>query len=151
MVIPFRCGFYSLAGNVESSEQDYEILWRLGNWNITQNDPKQREFDGQNYRENNFEFYHYHALRSIKRMEEQNAKFAAKSARNVVIEILKLVSSECAQNIYKYITWLQMIQQIDDFCLVSLFCILTVSNSFSLFDKNLNLYVESMRICNGSI
>ncbi|XP_037926339.1 serine/threonine-protein kinase ATM isoform X2 [Hermetia illucens] len=113
-----QCGFYSLAGNVESSEQDYEILWRLGNWNITQNDPKQREFDGQNYRENNFEFYHYHALRSIKRMEEQNAKFAAESARNVVIEILKLVSSECAQNIYKYITWLQMIQQIDDFCLL---------------------------------
>lgn len=107
----------------QSSEPDYEIFWRLGQWDAL-TDPKQQQQQRPLRArtsfnlEQEFNRHHFMALRSISQREEENSLSAIDLAYSCVRDILQEISVECLQSVYKYLTWLCSLQQAEDFCQV---------------------------------
>ncbi|XP_055910182.1 serine/threonine-protein kinase ATM [Eupeodes corollae] len=93
---------------------DYECCWRLGQWDTAVD--TNSKIVNLNDLEFEFEKNHFNALKSIFNREEVNCMSAIDKARQAIVSILKEISIECLQNIYKYLTYLQMLQQAEDFC-----------------------------------
>ncbi|KAH8295345.1 hypothetical protein KR018_010145 [Drosophila ironensis] len=120
----------------KNSEPDYEIFWRLGQWDslhdLQQQQPKPRT---KLNLEQEFKRNHYRALRSISQREEENSLSAIDSAYQCVREILQENSVECLQSVYKYLTWLCSLQQAEDFCEIQFGAQLNVKHMSSIFKK----------------
>ncbi|XP_041674601.1 serine/threonine-protein kinase ATM [Drosophila eugracilis] len=103
----------------QNTEPDYEIFWRLGEWDSL-TDPKYRQIQASVKTsfnlEQEFKRHHFLALRSIGQREEENSLSAIDMAYNCVRDILMENSVECLQSVYKYLTWLCSLQQSEDFC-----------------------------------
>ncbi|KAM7347211.1 serine/threonine-protein kinase tefu isoform 2-T3 [Cochliomyia hominivorax] len=112
-----RNGMFNLASsNTQNSSIDYEICWRLCRWDtIVEGHSK---VDTLNDMEYEFEKHHFNALKCLYNKEENNTLAAITKSRHCVLNILKEISVECLQSVYKYMTWLQMLQQSEDFCLI---------------------------------
>lgn len=91
-----------------STESQYECAWRLSQWDI---DDKKDEIPLLN----NYEKAKYVALKSLHETDESSFNQAIAIARNVVIESLRHVSLESSQNLYKVLTQLQSLQEVEDF------------------------------------
>ncbi|KAH8396072.1 hypothetical protein KR222_002674 [Zaprionus bogoriensis] len=96
----------------QQQQVDYEILWRLGQWD-EQVDVQPRAAGNM---ELQFQRNHYMALKSISNREEENTLSAIGNAYDCVLDILRDISVECLQTVYKYMTWLGTLQQAEDFC-----------------------------------
>jgi len=108
----------------QNVEPDYEIFWRLGQWDSL-TDPKHQQIQtgvrtSLNL-EQEFKRHHFVALKSIGQREEENSLSAIDMAYSCVRDILMEISMECLQSVYKYLTWLCSLQQAEDFCQVKVF------------------------------
>ncbi|XP_036340144.1 serine/threonine-protein kinase ATM isoform X1 [Rhagoletis pomonella] len=114
-----RNGILSLSDlgnkNIDNSN-DYEVCWRLCQWDVPveghlkvniENDPDLE-----------FEKHHFNALKCLYNREQQNCLAAIENSRQCVINSLMGISTECLQSVYKYLTWLHVLQQTEDFCQV---------------------------------
>ncbi|XP_065364298.1 serine/threonine-protein kinase ATM isoform X2 [Calliphora vicina] len=112
-----RNGMFNLVNaNVDKSCVDYEICWRLCRWDtVVEGHSK---VDTLNDMEYEFEKHNFNALKCLYNKEENNALAAITKSRHCVLNILKEISVECLQSVYKYMTWLQLLQQSEDFCLI---------------------------------
>ncbi|XP_020814150.1 serine/threonine-protein kinase ATM [Drosophila serrata] len=123
----------------QSTEPDYEIFWRLGQWDLL-TDSKQQQLQQLGTRtsfnfEQEFTRHHFVALRSISQREEENSLSAIDMAYNCVRDILQEISVECLQSVYKYLTWLCSLQQAEDFCQIQFGTQLPPSHMNQLFRK----------------
>ncbi|BFF89361.1 serine/threonine-protein kinase ATM [Drosophila madeirensis] len=113
-------GGWSLAKlQQQQQEPDYEIFWRLGQWDSpTDQQPQQlKPIGGATINlEQEFKRHHFVALKSIGQREEENSLSAIESGYQCVRRILQDNSMECLQSVYKYLTWLCTLQQAEDFC-----------------------------------
>lgn len=112
-------GLYSFANVLTQkvNEVNYECAWRLGDWSVIE---RMSECDTQKH--NSFdecEKYHYLALKCLNGKDESGVKVNVERARLQIIRRIKLSSYECTRNIYKILTSLQLLQQIEEFCDVS--------------------------------
>ncbi|KAH8369440.1 hypothetical protein KR009_011024 [Drosophila setifemur] len=98
-------------------EPDYEIFWRLGQWDSL-TDPQPMKARTKLNLEQEFKRHHFVALRSIGQREEENSLSAIDIAYRFVGDIIQEISVECLQSVYKYVTWLCSLQQAEDFCQV---------------------------------
>lgn len=109
-----RNGMLNFAGS--SDNVDYEICWRLCRWDtVVEGHSKVNTLNDMEYE---FEKHHFNALKCLHNKEENNALAAIDKSRHCVLNILKEISVECLQSVYKYLTWLQILQQSEDFCSV---------------------------------
>ncbi|XP_026850238.1 serine/threonine-protein kinase ATM [Drosophila persimilis] len=111
-------GLWSFA-KLQQQEPDYEIFWRLGQWDMpSDQQPQQlKHSTGATINlEQEFKRHHFVALRSIGQREEENTLSAIGSGYECVRRILQDNSMECLQSVYKYLTWLCTLQQAEDFC-----------------------------------
>lgn len=96
-----------------SSEMEYNCAWRLGDWNLL--------VDGDDLADvGSFEKQHFLAMKCLKIKDELGAVSAIKLARQSIIDYFKHASFECTNNIYSKMMCLTLVQQIEDFCEVSL-------------------------------
>lgn len=112
-------GLYSFANVLmqKANEINYECAWRLGDWNIVE---RLGESDRQgNHVADECEKYHFLALKCLKGKDESGVKVNVENARLQIIRRIKLSSYECTRNIYKNLTALHLLQQIEEFCDVS--------------------------------
>lgn len=114
-----RNGVLSLANLFKPARQiDYETSWKLCQWDtIVEGHSK---INTLNDMEHEFEKHHFNALKCIYNREEVNSLAAITNARNCVISILKEISVECLQSVYKYLTCLHLLEQAEEFCQVLL-------------------------------
>ncbi|XP_022209922.2 serine/threonine-protein kinase ATM [Drosophila obscura] len=103
----------------QEQEPDYEIFWRLGQWDTPtdqQPQPLKPSAGATINLEQQFKRHHFVALKSIGQREEENTLSAIESGYQCVRRILQDNSMECLQSVYKYLTWLCTLQQAEDFC-----------------------------------
>ncbi|XP_005181014.2 serine/threonine-protein kinase ATM [Musca domestica] len=114
-----RNGMLNLAcSSADNRKQnvDYEICWRLCRWDtVVEGHSKVNTLNDMEYE---FEKHHFNALKCLNNKEENNTLAAIEKSRHCVLNILKEISVECLQSVYKYLTWLQLLQQCEDFCLI---------------------------------
>ncbi|XP_052835760.1 LOW QUALITY PROTEIN: serine/threonine-protein kinase ATM [Drosophila gunungcola] len=122
----------------QNMEPDYEILWRLGQWDSL-SDPKQQQVGSRGSAslnlEQEFKRHHFMALRSIGQREEENSLSAIDMAYSCVRDILQEISMECLQSVYKYLTWLCSLQQAEDFCQIQFGTQMAPGQMTQLFGK----------------
>lgn len=113
-----QAGLYGLANKLSQAtySTNYECAWRLGDWSVLNTGASVQYFDRQL---NDFEKYHYFALKSLQQKDEIAVKFNIENGMNEIIKGLKSSSYECTKNIYKDLMKLHMLQQIEEFCDVS--------------------------------
>ncbi|XP_023036036.1 serine/threonine-protein kinase ATM [Drosophila willistoni] len=121
----------------QGTERDYEIFWRLGQWNeLVDHQNSLGDIGRASVNlEQEFKKYHYLALKSINNREEENSRSAIGSAYQCVVDILQDISMECLQIVYKYMTWLCTLTQAEDFCQIQFATQLSTSNLGQLFNK----------------
>lgn len=114
-----RNGMLSLAKSamdpIGNSEIDYEVYWRLCSWDTAIEDHSTNNLLSINY-EAEFQKNHYNALKCIANREENNSLAAIERARQAIASTLQGISIECLQSLYKYLSWMELLQQADDFC-----------------------------------
>lgn len=98
----------------------YECAWRLGDWNVVDDFITDR-FIGLDPK-TDFDKRHYFALKSFNLKDEIGTKLFIRRAREALIIFLRQSSIECTKNVYKHLTSLHLLQQIEDFCDVSIKC-----------------------------
>lgn len=112
-------GLYSFANVLmqKANEINYECAWRLGDWSVIErmSDSGPQKNNGAD----ECEKYHYLALKCLNGKDESGVKVNVERARIQIIQRIKLSSYECTRNIYKDLTSLQLLQQIEEFCDVS--------------------------------
>lgn len=108
----------NLLPNTSGSEK-YDCAWRLGDWSIL--DDGATMHTGKMSRTLEFEKHHYFALSCLKAKDAAGTKLAVRSARDSLIKFFKQSSFECTKNLYKSLVSLHLLQQIEEFCDVSLF------------------------------
>lgn len=115
-----QAGLYGLANKLSQATDstNYECAWRLGDWSILDAGASAEGVDN-NRQTNDFEKYHYFALKSLQQKDEIAVRFNIENGLNEIIKGLKSTSYECTKNIYKDLMKLHMLQQIDEFCDVS--------------------------------
>ncbi|KAL5275475.1 ATM family protein [Megaselia abdita] len=96
---------------LSSNKKDYEVYWQLGNWGITDDIN-----DHPVSLEESFQKNHYLALQAIYKKEDSVALNCLSSAREAIISIIKEVSTECVDTIFKLLSKLELIEQAQDFC-----------------------------------
>lgn len=115
-------GLYSIANVLmqKSNDVDYECLWRLGDWSATEctNESGQTKRP-INVVQDECEKYHYFALKCLNNKDESGVNVFVDKARQQIIRRITLSSYECTRNIYKDLTALRLLQQIEEFCDVS--------------------------------
>lgn len=112
-------GLYSFANVLmqQANKVNYECAWRLGDWNVVE-----RMSEGDQHTSHvvdECEKYHYLALKYLNGKDESGVKVNLEKARYQIIGRIKLSSFECTRNIYKNLTSLQLLQQIEEFSDVS--------------------------------
>ncbi|XP_039495619.1 serine/threonine-protein kinase ATM [Drosophila santomea] len=102
----------------QNIEPDYEIFWRLGQWDSLTDAKHQQNMTVRTSLnlEQEYKRHHFVALRSIGQREEENSLSAIEMAYSCVRDILMEISVECLQSVYKYLTWLCSLQQAEEFC-----------------------------------
>ncbi|XP_014097138.2 serine/threonine-protein kinase ATM [Bactrocera oleae] len=127
-----RNGILCLAdlGNKDTADSvDYEVCWRLCQWDTpveghlkvnVENDP-----------ELEFKKHHFNSLKCLYNREQHNCLAAIANARQCVINSLMGISTECLQSVYKYLTWLHILQQTEDFCQVQFVSEVDIKSIFS--------------------
>ncbi|KAH8386431.1 hypothetical protein KR093_000425 [Drosophila rubida] len=114
---------------------DYEILWRLTQWDEPVDaQPRERSHTTNNL-ELEFNKQHYLALKSINNREEENTTLAINNAYDCIREVLRDISVECLQSVYKYMTWLSTLQQAEDFAKIQFCPTLSSEQIKETFDK----------------
>lgn len=131
-----NCGLYNLASlsmKNENLDTMYECAWRLSNWDSL-NEPKS-EVDTLN----EYEKYHYLALKAFHENDSMSINQAIAHARKLVIQSLSHASLESSKNLYRPLTQLQSLQEIENF--------VEAQNDFSVTDllDKLKKYVEINR------
>lgn len=113
-------GLYSFAHILMQKTNDinYECAWRLGDWSVVERE-SERGQQKNNEIADECDKFHYFALKCLNRKDESGVKVNIEKARNQVIRRIKLSSYECTRNIYKNLTSLHLLQQIEEFCDVS--------------------------------
>uniref|UniRef100_A0A1B0BG36 Serine/threonine-protein kinase ATM n=1 Tax=Glossina palpalis gambiensis TaxID=67801 RepID=A0A1B0BG36_9MUSC len=130
-------GVLDLADAISSDRKvDYEICWRLCRWDTAVEGHSR--VNTLNDIEEEFQKHHFNSLKCIYYREENNSLAAIKKARDCILSILKEISVECLQSVYKYLTWLQMLQQTDDFCLIQFFKSSSVNQTFEKWQMEAN-------------
>lgn len=119
-----KAGLYNLANkltNGGNSAANYECAWRLADWNIIEGGGAESAVNPQN-NDLALEFNksHYFALKNLNKKDQIGVKINVENAFNAVIKMFKQSSYECTKNIYKNLMMLHLLQQIDEFCCVSL-------------------------------
>lgn len=113
-------GLYNFANVLmqKSNRVDYECAWRLGDWNAVE------QMSENSQQMNNVidecEKYHYFALKCLNGKDESGVKGNVERARQEIMRAIKVSSYECTRNIYKNLTSLHLLQQIEEFCDVSI-------------------------------
>lgn len=97
---------------------DYEVYWRLCCWDIPIDDHSTRNFNTNLDFESEFQKHHYNALKSIANREKNNSLAAIERARQCILFTVQSISIECLQSVYKYLSWMELLQQADDFCII---------------------------------
>uniref|UniRef100_A0A0K8UL82 Serine/threonine-protein kinase ATM n=1 Tax=Bactrocera latifrons TaxID=174628 RepID=A0A0K8UL82_BACLA len=125
-------------GNKDTANSvDYEVCWRLCQWDTpveghlkvnVENDP-----------ESEFKKHHFNALKCLYNREQHNCLAAIANARQCVIYNLMGISTECLQSVYKYLTWLHILQQTEDFCQVQFISDVDIKSIFSKWQLQNNL------------
>lgn len=125
-------GLYGLSNNMMAatntgSRFHYECLWRLSDWSAVEDcnvSAATAAVAGSTPDDllQTFEKEHYHALRCLHIKDELGVTAAITNARHAIVGFLKHASLECANNIYRHLTELTKIQQIEDFCKVRFWC-----------------------------
>ncbi|GLV35047.1 telomere fusion [Carabus blaptoides fortunei] len=87
----------------------YECAWRLGRWDIT--DSPQSESKSI---VNNYEKYHYFALKSLYEADNVSMNQCIEQARICVIQSLSHASLESSKSLYKPLSDLQLLQEIEN-------------------------------------
>lgn len=125
-------GLYGLANKLYQANdvhERYECGWRLGDWSILNAGATIQCADREI---NEFEKYHYFALKSLQQKDEIAVRFNIENGINEIIKGLKSSSYECTKNIYKDLMKLHMLQQIEEFCDVSSYLLRPISNCISI-------------------
>ncbi|KAM8719535.1 hypothetical protein ACLKA7_005726 [Drosophila subpalustris] len=131
-------GMLSLANLLQqrrdcNEELDYEILWRLGQWDELAE--SQQKLNTSKDMEREFNKQHYLALKSITNREEENTVSAIRNAYHCVMGVLRDISVECLQSVYKYMTWLCTLQQAEDFTQIQFGIQLSTTEIDEIFNK----------------
>lgn len=110
-----QAGLYGLANKLSQATDstNYECAWRLSDWSILNASAPAQCGDLES---NDFEKYHYFALKSLQQKDEIAVRFNIENGINEIIKRLKSSSYECTKNIYKDLMKLHMLQQIEEFC-----------------------------------
>ncbi|XP_062138082.1 serine/threonine-protein kinase ATM [Drosophila sulfurigaster albostrigata] len=118
------------------NQLDYEILWRLTQWDepVDVQRRNSRSITTNNL-ELEFSKQHYLALKSINNREEENTMSAINNAYDCIREVLRGISVECLQSVYKYMTWLSTLQQAEDFAKIQFCPTLSSEQIKETFDK----------------
>lgn len=119
------------AKNSSNSTVHYECLWRLSDWSAVEGCATSASATKTSSGEliaatpddflQIFEKEHYQALRCLYIKDELGVSAAITNARCAIIGFLKHASLECTNSIYRHLTDLTKIQQIEDFCKVCYF------------------------------
>lgn len=114
-----QSGLHYLANRLSqtSGTQNYECAWRLGDWSILDEDGPRPTSNISPAVE--FQKYHYFALKFLNTKNANGTKTAVRCARETLIKFFKQSSFECSNNLYKSLLSLHLLQQIDEFCDVS--------------------------------
>ncbi|CAO1305967.1 unnamed protein product [Diamesa serratosioi] len=97
----------------------YECLWRLCDWNVlTDADTERKPTKTVDFKVE-FEKYHYSSLKCLKNNDELGCKITVDKARKSILQMLKEESLECTQNIYKFMRMSQLLQQVEDFSIIT--------------------------------
>ncbi|KAK0178060.1 hypothetical protein PV328_002041 [Microctonus aethiopoides] len=109
--------FISTVKDVENvTEYVYETAWRLSDWNIISNrQPSTIEHaDLFNIINNNdYDFYHYQALKYLHANDNVAVKESIDMARASIIKSLRNASLECSQTLYPKLLKLQMLRELE--------------------------------------
>uniref|UniRef100_A0A1A9WKS3 Serine/threonine-protein kinase ATM n=1 Tax=Glossina brevipalpis TaxID=37001 RepID=A0A1A9WKS3_9MUSC len=132
-----RNGVLEFADAISSNRKvDYEICWRLCRWDTVVEGHSR--VNTLNDIEEEFQKHHFNSLKCLYNREENSSLAAIKKSRDCVFSILKEISIECLQCVYKYLTWLQMLQQTDDFCMIQFFRSASVNDIFKKWQMEAN-------------
>ncbi|XP_031619505.1 serine/threonine-protein kinase ATM [Contarinia nasturtii] len=111
-----EAGLYNLANklNMSNNSRNYECAWRLQDWGIAEGSADHSCTTNQDPT-NEFDKYHYFALKSVQQRDQIGTKINVKRAFEGVIKMFKQSSYECTKNIYKNLMMLHLLQQIEEF------------------------------------
>lgn len=117
-----EAGLYSLANKVTQGNNapNYECAWRLADWCMVEGGTEGSSHTNNLNISNEFEKHHYFALKNLQQKDHIGTKLNVKRAYDIVIKMFKQSSYECTNNIYKNLMLLHLLQQIEEFCCVSL-------------------------------
>lgn len=102
------CGIFQLPLNYNNAvEPQFECAWRLNQWNFNKTDTKTKH---------NLEAYKYFALKSIHDNDVSSFNEAITDARSYVIDCLRHASLESSKNLYEPLSYLQAMNELEDFC-----------------------------------
>lgn len=97
-------GLYNLPSEFKGdSGLQYEFAWRLSKWDMVETNKK------------TFEEYHYFALKAIKENRQSSFNEDILNARNVVTNTIRSTSLESSKNLYRVLTRLQSLKEIEEF------------------------------------
>ncbi|XP_030382015.1 serine/threonine-protein kinase ATM [Scaptodrosophila lebanonensis] len=136
-----RNGMEELFAKLEqrcSKNVNYEGLWRLMQWDEPIEGNLNVNMAAVNM-EHEFKKHHYVALKSIRNREEENSISAIANAYQCVLAILRDISVESLQSVYKYLSWLATLQQAEDFCQVQFSQQVALTDIFEKWQVELNL------------
>lgn len=115
-----EAGLYSLPNKLAQSNDapNYECAWRLADWGIAEGNMENTTNHREIINSNEFEKYHYFALKNLQQKDQIGTKLNVKRAIESVIRMFKQSSYECTKNIYKNLMMLHLLLQIEEFCYV---------------------------------
>lgn len=127
---------------LEIDESQYECMWRLGKWDLSQNATSKTDKPG-------FESLRYEVLKSLHDNNDYCFKEFLRKGRLYVIDILKSASLESCKNLYRPFCLLQSLQELEDFSsgrkLDNFDVFLKKWNKQDDINRNEFQYVESIR------
>lgn len=137
-----EAGLYNLANklNEGNNSRNYECAWRLLDWGIAEGCDNPSTTTTNNNMANDFDKYHYFALKSLQQRDQIGTKINVNRAFKEVIKMFKQSSYECTKNIYKNLMHLNLLQQVEDFCSVRFF-----------EDKNFQIVLNTLKLPDFSI
>lgn len=105
----FYDGSMFLCESPEAEKENYEVMWRLGDWTQLSN-VKGNNITGE------FERNHCLALKYWNSDDKYQALSFVDQCRQNVLSAFKGNSLDCAKNIYKFIVRFTQLQQVEDVC-----------------------------------
>lgn len=84
-----------------------EFFFWVGDWNVITDDVNAKS---------TMAYQHYKALKCLYNKDKMGVENAIKSGRQEVAMNLKSISLECTNSIYRHLSALVMMQEIEDWC-----------------------------------